>query len=59
MKLTLLGTGGVTGAPVFGCDCGACLRARQFARYRRAPTSALIEAISAVRVILPPVFSAT
>lgn len=44
MKLTLLGTGGVTGAPVFGCDCHACLRARDASRYRRAPTSALIEA---------------
>ncbi|MBS6437347.1 MULTISPECIES: phosphonate metabolism protein PhnP [Pantoea] len=44
MKLTFLGTGGVTAAPLFGCDCAACLRARGDAKRRRAPCSALIEA---------------
>jgi len=44
MKLTFLGTGGVTAAPLFGCDCRACQRAQQDRRYHRAPCSALIEA---------------
>ena len=44
MKLTFLGTGGVTAAPLFGCDCAACARARRETRRRRAPCSALIEA---------------
>ncbi|NIF20317.1 phosphonate metabolism protein PhnP [Candidatus Pantoea multigeneris] len=44
MQLTFLGTGGVTGAPVPGCDCLACLRALSDRRWHRAPCSALIEA---------------
>lgn len=44
MQLTFLGTGGVTAAPLFGCDCRACQRAQQDPRYHRAPCSALIEA---------------
>ena len=43
MKLTFLGTGGVTAAPLFGCDCAACARARVEVRRRRAPCSALID----------------
>lgn len=43
MQLTFLGTGGVTAAPLFGCDCAACECARRDpARVRRA-TSALID----------------
>lgn len=44
MKLTFLGTGGVTAAPLFGCDCRACHRARRDEKRKRAPCSALIEA---------------
>lgn len=51
MKLTFLGTGGVTAAPLFGCDCHACQRAREEPRRRRGPCSALIEAGSE-RVLL-------
>lgn len=44
MKLTFLGTGGVQAAPLFGCCCAACLRARQQPARRRTPCSALIQA---------------
>ena len=44
MKLTFLGTGGVQAAPLFGCDCSACLRARHEPWRRRTPCSALIQA---------------
>ncbi|PKH22686.1 phosphonate metabolism protein PhnP [Enterobacterales bacterium CwR94] len=43
MNMTFLGTGDVRQVPVFGCDCAACLRARQNPARRRAATSALIE----------------
>lgn len=43
MNLTFLGTGGVQAAPLFGCDCRACERARQQPRYARHATSALID----------------
>lgn len=43
MKLTFLGTGGVQAAPLFGCECPACLRAQRDPRRRRTPCSALIE----------------
>ncbi|MEN3262319.1 phosphonate metabolism protein PhnP [Sodalis endosymbiont of Spalangia cameroni] len=42
MQLTFLGTGDVQQVPVFGCDCAACLRARQRPALRRTATSALI-----------------
>lgn len=42
MQFTFLGTGDVRQVPVFGCDCAACLRARQHSARRRTPTSALI-----------------
>jgi len=43
MKLTFLGTGGVQSAPLFGCDCPACERARREPHRARAATSALID----------------
>lgn len=43
MKLTFLGTGGVQSAPLFGCDCYACERARLEPRFARGATSALID----------------
>ncbi len=43
MKLTFLGTGGVQSAPLFGCACYACARARREPRRARGPTSALID----------------
>lgn len=43
MKLTFLGTGGVTAAPLPGCACRACQRAQLNSGYARAPCSALIE----------------
>ncbi|MCZ4058083.1 phosphonate metabolism protein PhnP [Pantoea sp. LMR881] len=51
MKLTFLGTGGVTAAPLFGCDCPACSRARRDEKRKRAPCSALIE-IGNERILL-------
>lgn len=51
MKLTFLGTGGVTAAPLFGCSCQACGRARLETRFRRAPCSALIE-VGGERILL-------
>jgi phosphoribosyl 1,2-cyclic phosphate phosphodiesterase len=43
MKLTLLGTGSTAGAPVYGCDCSACQRARTQPEHARGPCSALLE----------------
>lgn len=43
MNLTFLGTGGVQAAPLFGCDCHACERARHDPRRARGATSALID----------------
>lgn len=43
MQLTFLGTGDVRQVPVFGCQCPACLRAREDNRFRRRPCSALIQ----------------
>ncbi|MCL2893045.1 phosphonate metabolism protein PhnP [Brenneria tiliae] len=42
-SLTFTGTGGVHAAPLFGCECPACRRARQTSTYRRRPCSALID----------------
>jgi len=44
MKLTILGSGGVKGAPVYGCNCKACYRAKINSSHRRNPTCAFIEA---------------
>lgn len=43
MRLTLLGTGGPTAAPVYGCPCPACRRAQGSPHYRRLPASALLQ----------------
>ncbi|MBV0932864.1 phosphonate metabolism protein PhnP [Marinobacterium weihaiense] len=44
MQLTFLGTGDVRQVPVYGCHCRACTAARDDARLRRRPCSALLEA---------------
>lgn len=43
MKLTTLGTGSVYGAPVTGCQCSACFRARNLKKFARSETSAILE----------------
>jgi len=43
MRLTLLGTGAAGGVPLYGCQCRACQRARDYPRYQRGPCSALLE----------------
>ncbi len=43
LTLTLTGTGGAQLVPVFGCDCAACLRARQQSQYRRQPCSGMVQ----------------
>ena len=43
LKLTFLGTGGAQQVPAFGCECAACLRAKQQPLYRRKPCSAMLE----------------
>lgn len=42
MNITILGTGSVKAAPVYGCDCSACVRALSSDEYRRKPASMLI-----------------
>lgn len=42
MQLTLLGTGSVQGAPVYGCDCIACVRATHQPLYKRHLCSAVL-----------------
>lgn len=42
MRLTLLGSGDAAGVPVYGCDCGACTRARVLSEHRRSASSALV-----------------
>jgi phosphoribosyl 1,2-cyclic phosphate phosphodiesterase len=43
MQLHFLGTGDARRVPVYGCDCGACRRARSQPQYRREACSALLE----------------
>jgi len=43
MRLNFLGTGSVRGAPVFGCHCRACQRARADSKFNRSPCSAILE----------------
>ncbi len=43
MQISILGSGSVYGAPVLGCNCSACTRARSLKQYIRAETSALLE----------------
>lgn len=42
MELTLLGTGNVQAAPVYGCNCFACLRAQKDSAYKRHLCSAVL-----------------
>ncbi|MEE3650577.1 MULTISPECIES: phosphonate metabolism protein PhnP [unclassified Brenneria] len=42
-SLTFTGTGGVHAAPLFGCQCPACQRARTMPKHLRRPCSALID----------------
>ena len=51
MKLTIIGSGSVKGAPVYGCNCKVCCRARSFKGYSRAASSALIE-VGGFRLLL-------
>jgi phosphoribosyl 1,2-cyclic phosphate phosphodiesterase len=43
VRFSVLGSGSVYGAPVMGCVCSACYRARNLKEYARAETSALLE----------------
>ena len=43
MKLKLLGTGSVKSAPVYGCECKACFRAKVVSEYKRTPSSLLVD----------------
>ncbi|WP_432458961.1 phosphonate metabolism protein PhnP [Agarivorans sp. QJM3NY_25] len=43
MKLTLLGTGNVQAAPLYGCDCIACKRAQKNPSLSRQLSSAVLE----------------
>lgn len=51
MRLTFLGTGGVWAAPVHGCHCSACTRARGEPHRQRRSASALIEC-DGLRILL-------
>ena len=42
-SLTLLGTGSVKGRPVYGCQCSACLKAKDNSKWQRRPASALLQ----------------
>ncbi|MBV4398060.1 phosphonate metabolism protein PhnP [Advenella alkanexedens] len=43
MKLTFLGTGDTAQVPVYNCQCPACQRAGQDARFVRKPSSVLVQ----------------
>jgi phosphoribosyl 1,2-cyclic phosphate phosphodiesterase len=43
MKFTFLGTGSVKAAPLYGCDCVACLRAQADPFFYRHPACAVLE----------------
>jgi len=51
MQITFTGTAGAGGVPRYGCECAACVRARQQPEYRRRPCSALVET-NQVRLLL-------
>lgn len=51
LTLTLTGTGGAQLVPVFGCDCAACLRARQQSQYCRQPCSGVVQFNDAVTLL--------
>ncbi|MDP3330456.1 MAG: MBL fold metallo-hydrolase, partial [Methylococcaceae bacterium] len=44
MRLTFIGTGSTSAAPLYGCDCAVCAAARDNPALKRNPASALIEA---------------
>ena len=44
MLVTFLGTGDAGGTPLYGCNCPACIRARENADFRRRPCTALLQA---------------
>ncbi|MEO0443266.1 MAG: phosphonate metabolism protein PhnP, partial [Pseudomonadota bacterium] len=43
MEFQFLGTGNARQVPCYGCECAACVRARNIIDYRRGPCSAKIE----------------
>ncbi|NGN97216.1 phosphonate metabolism protein PhnP [Grimontia sp. S25] len=43
LRVTLLGTGAAGGVPLYGCECGACRRAREQTAFERKPCSAMVE----------------
>lgn len=43
LRLVLLGTGDAGGVPLYGCQCLACERARLDPRFKRRPSTALVE----------------
>jgi phosphoribosyl 1,2-cyclic phosphate phosphodiesterase len=51
MQITFTGTAGAGGVPRYGCECTACVRARQQPEYQRRPCSALVET-DQVRLLL-------
>ena len=44
MRLTFIGTGSTSAAPLYGCNCAICTAARENSALKRNPASALIEA---------------
>jgi phosphoribosyl 1,2-cyclic phosphate phosphodiesterase len=51
MKFTFLGTGSVKAAPVYGCDCIVCQRARVNTDYHRNPASGILM-VNGVRFLI-------
>lgn len=51
MQLTCIGTGAVDAAPLRGCDCPACQRARQTPEHARGPTCARLDTADGSLVI--------
>lgn len=43
MRLTFIGTGSTSAAPLYGCDCEVCTAARDNPTLKRNPASALVE----------------
>jgi len=42
MRLKFVGTGNAAGMPAYGCDCEACIRAKNIIEHRRGPCSAAL-----------------
>lgn len=51
LKITLTGTGGAQGVPVWGCRCAACERAREAPAHRRRPCSAVVKFNASVTLL--------